>query len=728
MHPDQKKILLIDDDQSLHALIRATIRRSGYRLVSAFNGQHGLEAILVERPAVVILDYLLPDITGDQVYAELTSNPRFQTVCQTPIIVLTGKELTPAQRNRFVAGSFTTYLQKPFGRNELLNVIENVLRQAEVQRNNQQLQNDLQRTSDYLDSLIQHLPLGILSVDRQGIILKINLYLRELLKPIQAAHLVNKSIFEIRLFHYPDLAADVQSLLELGQGFQSAPFDFFAAPGRTLKLVLSGVPLPAPESAAIAGGLLLVQDVTQTIEREHSLSMLSQISEFMQRTMALDELLHLILTAVTAGCAMGFSRAMILLVNHETGVLEGRMGVGPASEREAHRIWSELSRENIPLSQFLEKYGRRLPAKDYFNELVKKISVPLNWHNCVFIQALKEKRSYRLRRDSVQIGIAPELLEELKVDEFIIVPLVARNTAIGLVVADNQYSQQIIDDERLNLLSLFAIQAGLAIERAENYHRLDVEKKKLERAYEQLKSAQERLLQAERLATIGEMAAQVAHEIRNPLVTIGGFARKILKTAEDRHDQQLQNIARIITEEVDRLEFILTNLLNFSRLSRPRLELADIHQVIDESCYLIDAKENLAQKKIHLVKEFDRSLPKTYLDPGQIKQVLLNLLENAIEVMPDGGQLSLSTRRDQGFIRVSIADTGPGIAPEVLDKMFDPFFTTRAGGTGLGLPIVQQIIHSHGGKIDVDSQLGRGTTFHFSLKITESTTAKKGSG
>ncbi len=722
MHSHQKTILLIDDDPSLHAVIKATIRKSDYRLVSAFNAQEGLEAILQERPAVVILDYLLPDVTGDQVYAELTGNPRFQSVCQTPVIVLTGKVLAPAQRERFLAGSFVTYLQKPFGRNELLNVIENVLRQAEMQRKNLQLQSDLQRTSDYLESLIQHLPLGILSVDRQGTILKVNHYLRQLLKPMSAAHLVNKSIFEINLFHHSDLTDDIRSLLDLGLAFQSAPFDFFVAPGRKLSLVLSGVPLPTPESAAIAGGLLLLQDVTHAIEREHSLSMLSQISEFMQRTMALDELLHLILTAVTAGCAMGFTRAMILLVNRETGFLEGRMGVGPASLREAHRIWSELSRENIPLSQFLEKYGRRLPAKDYFNELVKKISVPLNWQNCIFIRALKEKRSYRLNRNSVQIGIAPELLEELKVDEFIIVPLLARETAIGLVVADNQYSQQVIDEERLHLLSLFAIQAGLAIERAENYQRLEVEKKKLEQAYQQLKSAQERLLQAERLATIGEMAAQVAHEIRNPLVTIGGFARKILKAAEGSQDQQLQNIARIITDEADRLESILTNLLSFSRLSRPKLELADIHQVIEDSCYLIAAKEDLAQRKILLVKKFDRSLPKTYLDPGQIKQVLLNLLENAIEAMPNGGQLSLKTRRDHDFIRVSIADTGPGIAPEVLDKMFNPFFTTRAGGTGLGLPIAQQIIHSHGGTIEVDSQLGRGTTFHFSLKIMDGTT------
>ncbi|MDZ7319542.1 MAG: ATP-binding protein [candidate division KSB1 bacterium] len=726
MHPNQKTILLIDDDQSLHALIKATMRKSGYRLVSAFNGQNGLEAILREHPEVVILDYLLPDMMGDQVYAELISNPRLATVCQTPIIVLTGKELTPAQRDRFLAGSFTTFLQKPFGKNELLNVIDNVLRQAEVQRRNQQLQSDLQQTSDYLESLIQQLPLGILSVDRQGNILKINRYLRQLLKPTQAARLINKNIFDIKLFHYPALAAELRSLLELGLSFQSAPLDFFVAPGRKLKLVLSGVPLQAPDTTAIAGGLLLVQDVTQAIEREHSLSMLSQISEFMQRTMALDELLHLILTAVTAGCAMGFSRAMILLVNSETGFLEGRMGVGPASEREAHRIWNELSREDIPLSQFLEKYGRRVPVNDYFNELVKKISVPLNWQNCVFIQALKDKRSYRLRRNSVQIGIAPELLDELKVDEFVIVPLLARDTAVGLVVADNQYSQQVIDDKRLNLLSLFSMQAGLAIERAENYHRLDVEKKKLEQAYQQLKSAQDRLLQAERLATIGEMAAQVAHEIRNPLVTIGGFGRKILKAAEGSHDQQLQNIARIITEEVDRLENILTNLLSFSRLSRPKLELADIHQVIEDSCYLIDAKENLVLKKIHLVTDFDRSLPKTYLDPAQIKQVLLNLLENAIAVMPDGGKLSVTTRRDNDFIRVSITDTGPGIAPEVLDKMFNPFFTTRAGGTGLGLPIAEQIILSHGGKIDVDSQLGRGTTFHFSLKIMA--TASPGQG
>ncbi|HEX9974322.1 MAG TPA: ATP-binding protein [bacterium] len=720
----RRKILLIDDDVNLHHLAKAFLEKENFQLVSAYSGSQGLRLILEQKPNIILLDFLLPDRNGDQVYRELKSNFNYSEVSQTPVIILTGKEFDPALRDHFLEQGIGVFLQKPFGLRELLNVIENVLVISEINLKNQRLQLDLLKTQDELELLINTIPIGLVSTDKKGKILKLNSFFGKIVGDNSAEHILNKNIFDFDLFKSPEVNHLVSSILQEGKAVKTEPFDFIDPHGRRYKLILSGIPLAALNRQQDHGTIFLIQDVTRSIQREHGLAMIARISDFMQGAMSLDELLHLILTAVTAGCAMGFSRAMILLKNPEKLVLQGRMGVGPVSGNEAYRIWNELSKENIPLPRFLEKFGRKVRTTDDdpINQLIKQITVPLSWNDCLLIQALNQKQSLRLDRDKVKVGIAPELLDKLNVGEFIVVPLIANNNAIGIVVADNQFSNQVIDDERMNLLTLFANQAGLAIERAETYARLEEEKNKLQKTYEELKMMQDQLLHSKRLATIGEMVAHVAHEIRNPLVTIGGFARKIQKTALRKNEKELQNASGIIVEEVSRLEKILTNMLDFSKFSRPQPQLTNINEIIDETCMLMGLDENNSGKGIHLQKELDDTLPQILVDRQQIKQVLINLIQNAISFMPEDGQLHLAARREFDVIRVSVIDSGAGIAPENLEELFNPFYTTKANGTGLGLPISQQIIKSHGGTIEVQSKIGKGTTFSFTLRIVDNIT------
>ncbi len=717
----RRKILLIDDDVNLHHLAKAFLEKEDFQLVSAHTGSQGLRSILEQKPNVILLDFLLPDKNGDQVYHELISNFDYREVRQTPVIILTGKEFDPAVRDHFLEQGISVFLQKPFGLRELLNVIENVLVISEIKSKNQRLQLALQKTQDELELLINTIPIGLVSTDKKGKILKTNTFFSKIIGGISAANIISKKIFDIDLFKYQEVMSFAKLVLQEEKTFKTEPFDFNDRDGRRYKLVVAGIPLAETNRHQAHGAIFLIHDVTRSKQREHGLAMIAQISDFMQGAMSLDELLHLILTAVTAGCAMGFSRAIILLKNQERQALEGRMGVGPVSGEEAYRIWNELSKENIPLPRFLERFGRRVRTTDGdpINQLIKQIIVPLSWKDCLLIQALNQKQSLRLDRDKVKVGIAPELLDKLNVGEFIVVPLIANNKAIGVVVADNQFSNQPIDDERINLLILFANQAGLAIERAETYARLDEEKNKLHKAYEALKTMQDQLLHAKRLATIGEMVAHVAHEIRNPLVTIGGFARKIQKVSLRKNEQHLQNASAIIVDEVSRLEKILTSTLNFSKLSRPQPQLTDINKIIAETCMLFGLDETKRGKGVHLQKELDAALPQIFFDRQQIKQVLINLIQNAISFMPEDGKLHIASQREFDLIRVSVTDSGPGIAPENLEELFNPFYTTKPNGTGLGLPISQQIINSHGGKIEVQSQIGKGTTFSFTLRIVE---------
>ena len=717
-----RKILLIDDDTNLHRLIKTYVERENFQLVSAYTGSQGLRLILEQQPNIILLDFLLPDKNGDQVYCELRSSSDYSEVSQTPVIILTGKEFHSEFKDSFLKAGIGIFLHKPFGLRELFNVIENVLVISEINRENQRLQDDLQQTHDYLELLINSIPIGLISTDQKGTILKANSPFCKIIGDISPASLSGKNILELAPFKSSEARSLVSSILLQEKQDDTRLFDFFDPHGYHYKLILSGITLSEKNGQQDHGTIFLIEDVTRSRQREHGLAMIAQISDFMHGAMRLDELLHFILTAVTAGSAMGFSRAMILLKNTDRKVLEGRMGVGPLTKEEAHQIWSELSKENIPLPQFLEKYGRSVQkGEDRINQIIRQIRVPLRWNDCQLIQALNQKQSLKLNRDQVKIGIDPETLDKLNVGDFIVVPLIANDNPIGVVVADNQFSHQVIDDERMNLLMLFANQAGLAIERAETYARLDEEKNKLQKAYEELKTMQDQLLHAKRLATIGEMVAHVAHEIRNPLVTIGGFVRKIQKASLEKNEKGLQNISGIVVDEVSRLEKILTNMLDFSKLSRLRPKLANINDLVDETCVLMSLDESTGEQAIKLQKEFDSSLPPIIIDRQQIKQVLINLIQNAISYMPEGGLLRLSTRRESDQIRVSVSDSGPGISPENLEELFNPFFTTKANGIGLGLSISQQIINSHGGKIDVDSKIGSGATFSFTLRIVQKT-------
>jgi hypothetical protein len=301
-----------------------------------------------------------------------------------------------------------------------------------------------------------------------------------------------------------------------------------------------------------------------------------------------------------------------------------------------------------------------------------------------------------------------KFFEKLELQDFIGVPLVAKDRLIGMIIADNLYSQQPIGDESIGLLEIFASQAAQALEKADAYRRLEEEKHKLEQAYKDLQATHERLVHAERLATIGNMAGHVAHEIRNPLVAIGGFARSLMRQAKD--DQAIRHIAEIVAQEVMRLEKILANILHFTRNPKPSFQLADLNEIIAEACILLQGEAE--QRNVKLMQVLAPQLPKLLLDPIQINQMLVNLMRNGIQSISDYGVVEVSTQFvEPDSVLLIVRDTGSGIPPNVLENLFNPFFTTKPDGTGLGLAICQQIVNDHGGQISVESEAEAGTVF-----------------
>ncbi len=230
-----------------------------------------------------------------------------------------------------------------------------------------------------------------------------------------------------------------------------------------------------------------------------------------------------------------------------------------------------------------------------------------------------------------------------------------------------------------------------------------------------------KMIRSNRLAAVGTMVSGLVHEIRNPMVAIQSFLQLLPRRMEDR--EFMMRYARIAQGEADRIEKLLENMLSFSRPALPTLRLCDMNEIVDRTTQLLDFQARRSNIKINVQK--DPSLPMVYADPGQMSQVLQNLGMNALQAMDRSGELTLRTygaegRHVGGGVAVlEIRDTGPGIHADHLDKVFDPFFTTRDEGTGLGLSISYQIVNEHQGTLEVASRLGEGTTFTISLPAAE---------
>lgn len=239
------------------------------------------------------------------------------------------------------------------------------------------------------------------------------------------------------------------------------------------------------------------------------------------------------------------------------------------------------------------------------------------------------------------------------------------------------------------------------------------------RMFEQLQQAQQELVQKERLASVGQLAAGVAHEINNPLGTILLFADAMRKDFPE-DDPRRQDLKTIINEAI-RCKNIVSGLLNFARQQEVLAQEVDLNALLEEVIQQLQVRRKF--EEVNMLREFSAVLPSIQADPGQLKQVFVNLLDNAADAMDGKGTVTITTRQlDQQQVEINVADTGRGISEENLGKLFTPFFTTKpmGKGTGLGLSIVYGIIKVHRGQINVQSREGQGTTFTVSLPIHHS--------
>lgn len=451
---------------------------------------------------------------------------------------------------------------------------------------------------------------------------------------------------------------------------------------------------------------LLVKD-KEGVVRE--LSLLYEVSRSMLTTIKLDQLLHIILISLTSGDRKGFDRAALFLVDDKENALKGMLGIGPATRQEADDWRQKLEKQPIfsPDWEIPEEM-----EKTAYDRRVRQARISLNERRSILIKTIKEKRSFNVEDAVSDPEVNPEILSWFGSRAFASVPLLAKGKAIGLIAVDNLLTGRPITAADIGFLTLLANQAALAIENSLLYSNL-------QEINTQLLQTQNRLIQSEKLAALGEVVASITHEIKNPLVSIGGFARRLDRNLRENTPEK--KYMRILLKEVKRLENILNETLTFSKELPVPSGLHDLNGIIEETLMVLEGE--LQERNITVNKTLTPNLPSLIIDPQQIKQVFLNLFVNAIQAMVQNGNLFVKTSLQRlggsNLLQVEVKDTGGGIKLEILNNIFNPFFTTKENGTGLGLAIAHKIVTQHGGGIEVINHPGVGATFVIRFPLPE---------
>jgi len=292
----------------------------------------------------------------------------------------------------------------------------------------------------------------------------------------------------------------------------------------------------------------------------------------------------------------------------------------------------------------------------------------------------------------------------------ICVPLSIRDRIIGALQVLNKKGGKAFTEEDAELLTALAQQIAVALDNARLYQRLKETSKLTEH---ELRIAQRQLVRSERSAAIANLVQGVAHEVRNPIMSIGGFATRM--KAELGEDSSLQRYLDIILSETSRLEKLVRDVKEIAALQAVHLQRIDVRELIDKVIERFSS--TMSKQDIQLEVTIQERLPPMNLDPEQISRALRNIMQNSIEALHEGGMIKIEAKELDSAIRIAVEDSGDGIDKDKIDSVLDPFVTSKTTGAGLGLTMVYQIVTNHRGKLDIQSSGGQGTIVALELPI-----------
>ena len=416
-------------------------------------------------------------------------------------------------------------------------------------------------------------------------------------------------------------------------------------------------------------------------------------------------ILHTILVGITAQEGLGFNRAFLFLFEPD-GSLRGRMAIGPANPEEAGKVWGDIAAKGLSFDDIL--YSRNDGADDSaINKMVKKMIIPASMSDHVAMVAGRERISIVINNGQGEDGVNTyDLPAMLGCDHFLVTPLVSPRGLIGVIIADNRITGAKIGENDIKRLEMFASQASLAIERSRLHQEMLEKVIELETATRELERSLDQIVEMERYSAIGHMTAQLAHDIRNPLASIGAAASLLIKKCEDpRH----RRFFEIIVKEVGRIELTLNNMSASASDFSLTLERRSLVPLIDEALLALRPGLQTAGidcQFIHPEEEIFVSV-----DAEKMRKVFLLLIKNGSIAMPDGGVLRIEASHGDGKAMITFRYPGQSLAAGSLhSQAAEPFHRGLPHKLALGRAITRQIISRHGGNIFLNFPEEGGST------------------
>jgi signal transduction histidine kinase/DNA-binding response OmpR family regulator len=454
----------------------------------------------------------------------------------------------------------------------------------------------------------------------------------------------------------------------------------------------------------------------EDLEKAHfRIQLLHQLSLKMNSvylsTVELDEILQAILVGITADEGLRFNRAFLAIFDDGGEVLRGKLAIGSECREEAGRIWSELREKKLDFLEIVKNIKKSCENGDTkVTQMIKSLQVPVSDSENILIRAAMERRSILVENGESDVPVDKGLIELLDEDTFVVIPLFSPSKSLGVIIADHFVTRRPISRNHIRSLEIFANQASLAIDHSRLYIEMEDKISELENVTRELEKNKDLLVESASYSALGEMSAQLVHVLRNPITSIGGAARILGKKIED--EKALEFVNMIINETI-RLESTLTDLFDFVRQPEVKKKCEPLYPLIRKTLLLI--QPTLVKNSIAVELDIPDPDPIVEMDEQLMRKMMLHLTRNAIDAMPDGGTLTISARLENGWISISFADTGKGIAEALQERAVDPFFTTKTYGTGLGLTLVEKIVATHGGNFSLTRKPGGGMEARINL-------------
>jgi PAS domain S-box-containing protein len=675
-------ILIVDDDNDLREMLRLFFKRAAYALIEAASGEAAVAACQVQRPDLILLDMMMPDMDGVTACEKIRALPGY---AHLPILMVTALQSPDSITQAFQAG-VTDYVTKPINPMVLRHRVDHLLRMAHAETR-------LRESEERYRLITDNMTDSVWLIDTD---------LRVLYVSPSAARLRGYSLDEIRNLPFAKQVtpASLQRVLarfsevltsdqrgEIAARMETFEVELYRKDGSTYweEMTASLVRDAGGQIVNIVG---VGRDITE--RRRAEVEVLQLNADLTQRARELAAL-NAAGRALTASLDV---RQVLHTVVHEIQTLldPERSAVLLRDAEYQELVFAAVAGEG---SEIL--IGTRVPAG---------VGIA-GWVMREGQAALVEDTAHDAR-----FWEEPDSVTGYSTRSVVAVPIEFRGTCLGVAEAINRRSGSFTKRDQDMLVTL-ASSAAIAIENARLYQ---VEREQFQR----LQESQARLIHAEKMSALGRLVASLTHEINNPLQAVQSGLYVMQAGLQDQlsRDELIDDV-QIIESEVKRIANLMQRLREFSRPVQLDAQPTELHVLLDKLLELVGKQCQI--QNIVVNKHWDKSLPRLQVNADQLTQVFMNLIINALDVMPTGGILTLSTRLDRvsdtPIAQIDVTDTGSGIEAAVLPHIFEPFFTTKPNGVGLGLAISYEIIQSSGGEVVAASQPGAGTTFSVRLPL-----------